>query len=37
MIYAIAWINACIILHILYQDDELKVDQIWLNERRAFD
>ena len=32
-----AWVNACIILHAFCQDDELEVDQIWLNEGRAFD
>lgn len=28
VIYAMAWVNACRILHALYQDDELEVDQI---------
>ena len=35
--YAMAWVNACIILHAFCQDDELEVDQIWLNKRQAFD
>lgn len=35
--YAMAWVNACIILHAFCQDDELEVNQIWLNEGRAFD
>lgn len=35
--YAMAWVNACIILHAFCQDDELEVDQIWLNEGQAFD
>lgn len=28
---------ACIILHLFYQDNELEVDQIWLNKGQAFD
>lgn len=32
-----AQVNAYIILHVFCQDDKLKVDQIWLNKRRAFD
>lgn len=35
--YAMARVNACIILHAFCQDDELEVDQIWLNEGRVFD
>lgn len=30
-------VNAYIILHAFYKDDELEVDQIWLNKGWAFD
>lgn len=37
VIYAMAEVNSCIILHIFCQDNKLEVDQIWLKERQVFD
>ena len=35
--YAVAWINACIVLHAFCMDQELDIDQEWLKDGQEFE
>lgn len=37
LVYATAWINACIVLHAFCLDQELDIDQEWLKDGQQFE